>query len=279
MMSELKNTAAAEEVAVGERFAFGANWRRFLRGLDDEKITRARQSMLDFIGHERAHELRDARFVDVGSGSGLSSLVAYQLGARVYSFDYDDESVACTHTLQNRYRNPAGDWQVAQGSVLDTDFLTGLGQYDWVYSWGVLHHTGQMWQALSNVVGLVAERGYAFIAIYNDQGWISTYWRAVKKIYNSGRFGRWLMIAVHLPYLFVLRWCVRALSGRLNYERGMSLWWDMLDWLGGYPFEVATPAQIQQFFAERGFEMLNSKTCGRRQGCNEFLFKRLPAPQ
>ena len=80
------------------------------------------------------------------------------------------------------------------------------------------------------------------------------------------------MLGLHLPYLFGARYVVRLLTGRLHVERGMSLWFDMLDWLGGYPFEVATPEQMLFFYRDRGFVLNNLKTCGGRHGCNEFVF-------
>jgi len=82
------------------------------------------------------------------------------------------------------------------------------------------------------------------------------------------------VIAVHAPYLFGMRWSVRAVTGRLSLQRGMSLWHDMVDWLGGYPFEVAKPEAVSRFFSERGFELVELKTCGGRMGCNEFVFRR-----
>lgn len=54
----------------------------------------------------------------------------------------------------------------------------------------------------------------------------------------------------------------------------MSLWYDMIDWLGGYPFEVATPEAIFRFFRDAGFVLEELRTCGGRMGCNEFVFRR-----
>lgn len=113
-----------------------------------------------------------------------------------------------------------------------------------------------------------------FIAIYNDQGWGSRYWTVVKRFYNSGVLGAMLMVLLHLPYLLAARYVVRMLTGRLNLDRGMSLWHDMLDWLGGYPFEVSTPEQIILFYRNKGFVLNNLKTCRGRHGCNEFVFSR-----
>jgi 2-polyprenyl-6-hydroxyphenyl methylase/3-demethylubiquinone-9 3-methyltransferase len=259
----------SEEIKKGHRFEFGANWSRFLKLLDDEKICAAEGSLRSMLG---VTSLEGKTFIDIGSGSGLLSLAAKRLGARVFSFDYDPKSVACTAELRRRYYPESSDWQVEEGSALDPDYLGKLGRHDIVYSWGVLHHTGEMWRALGNVAPLVRENGRLFVAIYNDQGWISNYWRCVKRFYNSNVLGKAGMVLLHTPYLLGLRFLVRALSGRLSVERGMSLWYDMLDWLGGYPFEVATPEQVILFYKYKGFVLENLKTTRGRHGCNEFVF-------
>lgn len=135
-------TEHATEIARGERFEFGANWAQFLNVLNDERIALAEQSLRTMLG---VNDLQGKRFLDIGSGSGLFSLVARRLGAAVHSFDYDPRSVACTAELKRRYYPDDPDWVVEQGSALDKDYLQTLGQWDVVYSWGVLHHTGAMW--------------------------------------------------------------------------------------------------------------------------------------
>jgi hypothetical protein len=89
---------------------------------------------------------------------------------------------------------------------------------------------------------------------------------------------RFLVVALHTPYLVCARWIVRALTGRLQHDRGMSLWYDMIDWLGGYPFEVEKPAEIEALLTSQGFVLIQQKTCGRRMGCNEFVFARPQSP-
>lgn len=265
------NDIHAVEVARGERFEFGANWARFLNSLDARRIAQAEESLLKMLG---LTTLQGKRFLDIGSGSGLFSLAAHRLGAQVLSFDYDPQSVACTRALKQRYAENHPGWRIEEGSALDADYLAKLGTHDVVYSWGVLHHTGQMWQALDNVAPLVAPSGQLYIAIYNDQGWVSRYWTVVKRSYVRVRLLRWPLLLVHAPYLFGLRWLVRQFTRRAPLERGMRLWYDMVDWVGGYPFEVARPESIFDFFRERGFDLQALKTCGGRQGCNEFVFTR-----
>ncbi|MGF1644444.1 MAG: class I SAM-dependent methyltransferase [Thiotrichales bacterium] len=265
------NAKHAAEIESGDRFTFGDNWTRFLADLDDDRILAAENSLRAMLG---VTDLTNRRFLDLGCGSGLFSLAARRLGALVTSFDYDPRSVACARELHGRHFPGDTGWRIEMGSVLDADYLARLGQFDIVYSWGVLHHTGAMYAAFTHLPPVVAPGGQLFIAIYNDQGWISRYWTQVKRRYNRGPFARGLLIAAHAPYLIGARWLARTLSGRGRLERGMSYWHDTLDWLGGYPFEVAKPEQVFKFFRERGFQLETLVTCGNRMGCNEFVFRR-----
>lgn len=270
----------SSEVSAHTRFRFGKNWRRFLSSLDDDRIHEAERSLVEMLG---IPDLGGYSFLDVGSGSGLFSLAAMRLGAReVKSFDYDPDSVACTQGLKNRFQGDPSRWTVEQGSVLDGNFMEMLGQWDIVYSWGVLHHTGRMIQAFDQVSRRVAPGGLLFIAIYNDQGVASARWRRIKRLFVSGRAGRFAVCAAFIPMFLAVGLVKDTVRGRpphrrfVDYRkaRGMSLFRDWLDWLGGYPFEVARPEEILAFFRERGFELCRLKTCGGGHGCNEFVFLR-----
>jgi 2-polyprenyl-6-hydroxyphenyl methylase/3-demethylubiquinone-9 3-methyltransferase len=215
------------------------------------------------------------------------SLAARSLEANVRSFDYDPRSVACTRELRRRFFEDDPRWLVEEGSILDPDYLARLGTFDVVYSWGVLHHTGAMWQALENVAGLVAVRGRLWIAIYNDQGQASVRWRQVKQMYcRSPRLMRQLILGVAFARLWGPTMLRDLVSGKPGaswqryanaHERGMSPWRDVVDWVGGYPFEVASPDKIFAFYQSKGFRLVGLKTCGGGIGCNEYLFERDPA--
>lgn len=268
--------SAALEIKEGNRFAFGDNWSRFLNTLDDERIEHAESSLRDMLSIE---SLKGKRFLDIGSGSGLFSLAARRLGAQVESFDFDPQSVSCTDHLRKTYFPNDSQWQVKQGSVLDLNFLSALEKADVVYSWGVLHHTGSMWEALNNAARMVKDGGQLFIAIYNDQGPGSRRWGFVKKMYNRHKILRPLIVTGGVVRL----WAPAALRGLIrgkplekytqykNKARGMSPWHDAIDWIGGWPFEYATPGAIFDFYKERGFT-LTKMTTRPGHGCNEFVF-------
>ena len=264
------------------RFAFGRNWNDFLGVLTEERINASVQCLEAMLPREH---IAGASFLDVGSGSGLSSLAASRLGAaRIHSFDYDPDSVACTEALRRRF-GPAGlPWTVEQGSALDADYLASLGKWDIVYSWGVLHHTGAMWPAIERVMQVVKPGGILFISIYNDQGKISDMWKAVKRLYNRGPLGRAAVLSVFIPYFAgrdLMSDVIRGKNPLARYrtyqrKRGMSIFYDWKDWLGGYPFEVATPDAIIDFCRPRGFLLEKLATDGSL-GCNEFVFRRTAA--
>lgn len=267
------------QVANGGRFEFGKNWSRFLRLLNDDRIVTAQHSLHGML----QTDLAGRSFLDIGSGSGLFSLAAMRLGAaRVHSFDYDPQSVACTDSLRRRFFPDDPRWTVERGSALDTAYLDQLGCWDVVYSWGVLHHTGEMWNAIDNAAKRVETGGQFYLAIYNDQGLVSRGWLRVKRLYNVGSMPRLAVCAVFFPYFIAGGLTVDLLNRRNPLRRyrtsagvrGMSAVIDWHDWLGGYPFEVAKPEAILDFARTRGFELRQLRTCGGRMGCNEFVFER-----
>jgi 2-polyprenyl-3-methyl-5-hydroxy-6-metoxy-1,4-benzoquinol methylase len=283
-MSAINNIATQHEreVTAGRRFGFGRNWASFLKRLNQARIAEAEKNLIEFLGEK---SLAGRSFLDVGSGSGLSSLAARRLGATVTSFDYDGQSVACTEELRRRYLPDDAAWIIEQGSVLDTEYLAGLGQFDIVYSWGVLHHTGAMWQAMANLKPMVKTGGLLFIAIYNDCGEVSRSWLERKRRYNA-------LPQVLRPFYAIYVWMpqeLRSLAGSMrsgelrtyireltsaSSGRGMSWLHDVIDWVGGYPYEYASVRDIAEFYRRDGFEPVKIGE-NRSYGCHQLVFKRV----
>jgi 2-polyprenyl-6-hydroxyphenyl methylase/3-demethylubiquinone-9 3-methyltransferase len=265
-----------EQVQKGERFEFGANWASFINSIDDDRIQEAIASLNKMLGGK---DYIGLTFLDVGSGSGLFSLAARKLGFKVHSFDFDKQSVACTQKLKELYFKNDPDWAIEEGSVLNSDYLHSLGKFDVVYSWGVLHHTGQMWNALSNVDMLVKPTGKLFIAIYNDQRLESKVWLKVKQTYNANALGKFLVtvffvclysVGYFLLDLFLFTNPMKRYS-TYKQTRGMAMYTDWIDWIGGLPFEVASVEAIFNFYKLKNYTLFNLITTNRH-GCNQFVF-------
>lgn len=268
------------EVAEGRRFKFGSNWARFLKSFSVARLAESEKSLIDLFGAD----LTGKTFLDIGCGSGLFSLAARCMGARVHSFDYDPQSVACAQELRHRLLAEDSGWSIERGSVLDEEYLHSLGQWDIVYSFGVLHHTGSMWRAIELAANTTKPGGMFFLAIYNDCGDICNYWLSIKRRYNS------LHKLLRLPYVMLVwgphEWVdfrhYQRSQGLVAYidvwrqyrkSRGMSRWHDIIDWIGGYPYEWASRDCVREFLTSRGF-VLDRVIENDGTGCNQFLFRR-----
>lgn len=250
-----------------------------MRTLNEDRFKNAEQSLTSFL---KIDNLRGLSFLDIGAGSGLFSYAAHNLGAReVVSFDADSFSVECCRHLHRKAGNP-GNWKIYEGSILDGNFISGLGKFDVVYSWGVLHHTGRMWDAVRNSAELVNKGGYYYIALYRKVAGVmgSGFWLKIKKLYNfSPSAGKWLLEIIYMLAYFAgnfirLKNPVKKIR---NYKsvRGMSWRRDVVDWLGGYPYESATKREVVDFMVSGfpSFKLINAVMASSALANNWYLFK------
>lgn len=265
------------------RFNFGDNWESYAAGLTPEKVAEAEKGLRRLLGRER---LDGMRLVDIGCGSGIHALAAVRMGAQVTAIDIDPQSVATTRKMLQQYAPPGAVWDAQLRSILDEGTIEG-GPFDIVYSWGVLHHTGQMWAAMDRAAGLVAPGGMLAIALYKKTP-LCGFWRVEKALYS--RLPGWLRPVLTVPYAAAQ--CAAITVGGRNAwkyikdykaQRGMDFWHDCIDWLGGYPYESASPAEVRDWAAGKGL-----KTTGEwnvqpvsghgilGSGCAEYVFSRPP---
>jgi SAM-dependent methyltransferase len=257
-------------------FSFGRNWQKYLDSIPEDAV----ESMSAYVAEWLGPELAGRRVVDVGSGQGLTSLVAYRLGAGVLSLDVDPESVAATTRLWQSVGSPP-TWRVEAGDILDPGYVGGLGSFDVVISWGVLHHTGALWTALDRAGSLVATGGMLWVALYHrtPQSGRSVrlkrlYLRlpppakaAMRAGYAIAKIGKSLLLRRRLP----------AMRGSYD-RRGMNWWRDIEDWLGGYPYEVSSPGEVLARLGPAGFELRRLDDAVGEGSNDVYLFGRTARP-
>jgi len=265
--------------SVSTHFEFGANWRDYSEKIDEDAILQAESGVLKLIPKE---DLEGRTFLDIGSGSGLHSLAALRLGAQsVVAVDIDSNSVETTRaTLKRHWTGDNVDVQLV--SILEPQ-ARDLGMFDVVYSWGVLHHTGAMWEAIERAIEHVAPNGQFVLAIYRKTP-LCWAWKIEKRIFTNG--GKLVRALIRAPYIAAYKLKLRA-SGTdpdkfiADYkgQRGMNFYNDVDDWLGGYPYESATEKEIVAFMEKHGLvpefvSELRPFLGLFGTGCSEFRFRR-----
>lgn len=263
------------------QFDFGKNWADFsAKALDSRKVLQARTEFTALL--EPAGGVAGKSLLDIGFGQGLSLLSAAASGAMVVGVDINP---TCGEVLS---RNKAffpeiggRDFPVVIGSILDQDTVDraravsadGVA-FDIVHSWGVLHHTGDMIRAVRNAASLVRPGGHFVVALYNRH-WSSRPWLAIKYLYcKSHPAVQKALVAALYPVIFAAKWLVTRDDPR-KQMRGMGFFHNVVDWVGGYPYEYASAAEVLAMIEPLGFRCVASMPAEVPTGCNEFVFRRI----
>jgi 2-polyprenyl-6-hydroxyphenyl methylase/3-demethylubiquinone-9 3-methyltransferase len=261
-------------------FEFGKNWASYARLVTEEHLQEAVRSLQRLAGGD----LRGKRVLDIGCGSGVHALAALRLGAReVVAVDIDRDSVATTEAVLQA-RAAGQPWSVRQTSVFDLQ-AGAEGLFDVVYSWGVLHHTGDMYRALRTAASVVAPQGQFIFALYRRTRlcWL---WKAEKKWYTGARpaaqaRARSAYVALFRIGLPIARRCsFSSFLAGYGQRRGMDFYHDVHDWLGGWPYESISPAQTERFMTRLGFQRVRAFARAGTElglfgsGCDEYVYAR-----
>ncbi len=257
-------------------YDFGQNWKDFSNNALE--VVNIEQSLSDFknlIDHE---DIKNKTFIDIGFGQGLNLLNASLLGADTLGCDINPKCKEVLEFNQKKYPN-IGDKKipVIVGSILDIETINSIKKYrenfDIVHSWGVLHHTGKMWKAIDIACSLVNKNGKLIISIYNKH-WSSPLWRLIKLFYNiAPKFIKWIMIKIFYVVIFMAKFLV-TFKNPLKKKRGMNFYYDIIDWLGGYPYEYANIKEITDYIEKMNFKTIKVKAAQVPTACNEYIFER-----
>ncbi len=255
------------------RFEFGRNWANYATRITDVQIAEA---ITSFQAFSSVQTLQSLSFLDIGCGSGIHSLAAYRLEAsRIVSFDRDALSTQTCHQLKEAHAANAQKWSILEGDILDSAFLSHLGTFDYVYAWGVLHHTGHLWTAIRNAAQTVSSKGRLHLALYNRH-WTSPIWKFVKRLYcQSPSPIQEGMLGLYAAWEQSKYWIRHGKKwpARMN-DRGMFRPNDLRDWLGGYPYDYCSTQDVLDFLVPKGFRCVHL-TPNSGTGCSEFLFERI----
>ncbi|MBI1649844.1 class I SAM-dependent methyltransferase [Hyphomicrobium sulfonivorans] len=250
------------------RFQFGQNWKDFSKTVDDKALQAAIDGLRRLLPDHC--DPIGKTFLDVGSGSGLHSVAAARLGfVSVTATDYDYNSVQTTKENACRFGVKVN---VSRDDILNTKLS---GQFDVVYSWGVLHHTGDMRTAVATAAGMVKPGGAFIMALYLKTQFCGM-WKILKRTYSAG--GKFRQKAMAETYVKLLQ--ARGLDKAVR-ARGMDFRHDAIDWLGGYPYESATPEEAvalvgPEFLLTKSFNTIPARGLFGT-GCAEYTFIRRTA--
>lgn len=253
-------------------FDFGNNWKKYSeKYLTETELNSAKESLKRILGEDG---LKGKSFLDIGCGTGLFAICACLLGSnKVIGIDINRKCIETSEDNSKRFIKNEQCIEYFQISILDDDKLESIGKYDMVYAWGSLHHTGNMWKAIDNSSKLVANGGLLWLAIYNRHI-TSPVWKIIKKYFNkTNKYNKVIIANIYLFLLLMAR-IVPNIRNNFKKRRGMSLYYDAIDWLGGYPYEYASPNEIIKYFENINFEMINFSPTLGFTGCNEYLFQK-----
>lgn len=249
-------------------FGFGRNWLSYSEIIDESHVIQAEQSLGELLGKDA---LINKSFLDIGCGSGIFSIAAKRMGAKeVIGIDIDPASIEASQINAKRWLSDRQSLSFIEGSVLNEETMNDLGLYDFVYAWGSLHHTGSMYKAIELTAQRVKKGGCLILAIYNRHI-TSGIWRVIKRLYNAApAIFQIIMLWSSMPVILLAKW-IATRRHPFEMRRGMDFKHNLVDWLGGFPYEYAKVSTMMIYLKSLGFEIERVIPAQVPTGCNEYI--------
>jgi 2-polyprenyl-6-hydroxyphenyl methylase/3-demethylubiquinone-9 3-methyltransferase len=261
-------------------YSFGKNWLEYSQSINSIHVDHVTSDLSRLLNLK---DLTQKSVLDIGCGSGVHDVGFYQLGCRnLTAIDYDQDCITATNQTLEKFC-PGSGYKILQGDILSSK-TQSLGKFDIVYSWGVLHHTGNLLEAICKASTLVAREGHLAIALYRKT-LMCGFWKAEKRLYSRlprifQRFLELIYISFFsIALLFTQKTSITNYIESYSSKRGMNFFADVKDWLGGYPYESISPHELRKLMSSLGFRQVYSLEGNSRigifgSGCDEFLFQK-----
>jgi 2-polyprenyl-3-methyl-5-hydroxy-6-metoxy-1,4-benzoquinol methylase len=108
------------------------------------------------------NDLQGQRVLEIGCGMGLHSLELARRGAEVHAVDLTENAVAVTQARMKEF-GFAAEVQRADAESLPY----GNDEFDFVWSWGVIHHSARTARIVREIARVLRPQGTARVMVYN----------------------------------------------------------------------------------------------------------------
>jgi 2-polyprenyl-3-methyl-5-hydroxy-6-metoxy-1,4-benzoquinol methylase len=200
--------------------------------------------------------------LDMGCGSGRWTYALAMLGARVIAVDFTDAAVDITREVTKDFPNV----EVIQANLFRLPFKPE--QFDFVVSWGVLHHTGNTQAAFRAIAPLVRQNGTLHIMVYERRSPLKVAGTEALRMVlrrlspeRRYRFCRHLVVRNRLFFQllrgFVACVPVQHLTDNFDAEAAQ---FGLYDWYSPQYNHLHSIAEVQRWFDEEGFTDVKTTT-------------------
>lgn len=83
-----------------------------------------------------------------------------------------------------------------------------------------------------------------------------------------------ILITLMYPVIWLAKFLVTG-KNPVKKERGMNFFYDVVDWVGGYPYEYTSVEETKRMVEPLGFKLIRDKAPVTPIGCHEYVFEKI----